>query len=99
MKSCDPRSRPSGPRHAGLRLVRVSGDSLIGQRWRAGRTPSDWDGMRASTVALPITSVSKVEERRSNAPKTALAVALATGVVAIFLVFGWNSSGGVGPFF
>jgi hypothetical protein len=70
-----------------LRVVRLSGDSLIGQRWRAGRTPSDW------MVAVPITSLSKVEARHVDWAKTAVGM-LATSAVVLILVSGANSSGG-----
>jgi hypothetical protein len=67
-----------------LRVVRVSGDSLIGKRWMS--TPADWNGTRSSTVALPLTSLSKVEARHINGPKTAVAVALATSVVGLIIL-------------
>src|SRR5258706_4241694 len=67
-----------------LRVVRVSGDSLIGQRWMS--TPADWNGTRSSTVALPFTSLSKVEARHINGPRTAVAVALAMSVVGIIVL-------------
>jgi hypothetical protein len=71
-----------------LRVVRVSGDSLIGQRWRAGRTPSDWSGMRSSTVALRIAPPSKVEARHINWPETGIAVALVASAGAVILALG-----------
>jgi hypothetical protein len=70
-----------------LRFARLSGDSLIGQRWMAGRTPSDW------MVAVPIASLSKVEARRIDWVKTAVGM-LATSAVVLILVSGTNSSGG-----